>query len=176
ADLAAHHGEWVEPGHIDYRGYQIHELPPNGQGYAALQMLNILENVDFGQYPRGSAEVLHYITEAKRLAFEDVARYYADPAFSQAPLAALLSKSYARERFELIDLDAAMTTPGPGEPRLEGPGDTTYLTVADADGMMVSLIQSNYRGMGSGLVPDGLGFMLQDRGQLFSLEDDHPNV
>ncbi|HLT40046.1 MAG TPA: gamma-glutamyltransferase, partial [Enhygromyxa sp.] len=176
ADFAAHHGEWVEPGHIDYRGYQVYELPPNGQGYAALQMLNILENVDFGQYPRGSAEVLHYITEAKRLAFEDLARYYADPAFSQAPLDALLSRSYARERFELIDPDAAMTAPGPGEPRLEGPGDTTYLTVADADGMMVSLIQSNYRGMGSGLVPDGLGFMLQDRGQLFSLEDDHPNV
>jgi gamma-glutamyltranspeptidase/glutathione hydrolase len=176
ADFAAHHGEWVEPGFVDYRGYQVYELPPNGQGYAALQMLNILEYVDFGQYQRGSAEVLHYITEAKRLAFEDVARFYADPAFAAAPLDVLLSERYARERFELIDPNMAMAAPAPGEPRLEGPGDTTYLTVADQHGMMVSLIQSNYRGMGSGLVPDQLGFMLHDRGQLFALIDGHPNV
>lgn len=175
-DLAAHHGEWVEPGHVNYRGYDVYELPPNGQGYAALQMLAILEHVDFANHPRGSAEVLHYITEAKRLAFEDVARYYADPAFASAPLDALLSDRYARARFELIDPQHAMPAPGPGAPKLEGPGDTTYLTVADRDGMMVSLIQSNYRGMGSGLVPDGLGFMLQDRGQLFALDPEHPNV
>ena len=176
ADLAAHKGEWVTPGHINYRGYDVYELPPNGQGYAALQMLSMLEHIELGKFERGGPEVLHYIIEAKRLAFEDVARYYADPAFAPAPLEALLSDSYAHERFHLIDPNRASTTVAPGEPKLEGPGDTTYLTVADQDGMMVSLIQSNYRGMGSGLVPDGLGFMLQDRGQLFSLEADHANV
>ena len=176
-DLAAHEGEWVTPGHVDYRGYRVHELPPNGQGYAALQMLNILANVELSKYERGGPEVLHYLTEAKRLAFEDMARYYADPAFTDPALfQALLAPAYGRERFALIDPQQAMPDPGPGEPKLEGPGDTTYLTVADDEGMMVSLIQSNYRGMGSGLVPDGLGFMLQDRGQLFSLEDGHPNV
>ncbi len=176
ADLAAHQGEWVTPGHVNYRGYDVFELPPNGQGYAALQMLAILEHVEVGKLERGGPEVLHYIVEAKRLAFEDVARWYADPAFASAPLEALLSDAYARERFGLIDEARASTNLGPGEPKLEGPGDTTYLTVADADGMMVSLIQSNYRGMGSGLVPDGLGFMLQDRGQLFSLDESHPNA
>jgi gamma-glutamyltranspeptidase/glutathione hydrolase len=176
ADLAAHHGEWVTPGHVEYRGYDVYELPPNGQGYAALQMLAILEHVELAKLERGGPELLHYIVEAKRLAFEDVAHYYADPAFASAPLEALLSDSYARERFAQIDPARASATVGPGEPKLEGPGDTTYLTVADADGMMVSLIQSNYRGMGSGLVPDGLGFMLQDRGQLFALDEGHPNV
>ena len=175
-DLAAHEGEWVAPGGVNYRGYDVYELPPNGQGYAALQMLNILENVDLTQWPRGSAEVFHYMVEAKRLAFEDVARYYADPAFGDIPLQGLLSKSYGRERFALIEADKAGAEFGPGEPKLESDGDTTYLTVADGDGMMVSLIQSNYRGMGSGLVPDGLGFMFQDRGELFSLDPDHPNA
>ena len=175
-DLAAHQGEWVEPGSVNYRGYDVYELPPNGQGFAALQMLNILENVELKQWPRGSAEVHHYMVEAKRLAFEDVARYYADPAFAELPLEGLLSKDYGKARFALIDADRATPGFGPGEPRLEGEGDTTYLTVADGDGMMVSLIQSNYRGMGSGLVPDGLGFMLQDRGELFSLDPAHPNA
>jgi gamma-glutamyltranspeptidase/glutathione hydrolase len=175
-DLAAHTGDWVEPASVNYRGYDLYELPPNGQGVAALQMLNMLKQVDLAQWPRGSAEVFHYMVEAKRLAFEDVARYYADPDFSDIPLSALLSEQYGRERFALIDPDRAATDPGPGEPLLEGDGDTTYLTVADGDGMMVSLIQSNYRGMGSGLVPDGLGFMLQDRGELFSLDPDHPNA
>lgn len=175
-DFVDHRGEWVEPGHVEYRGYDVYELPPNGQGYAALQMLSILKHVDLGALDRGGPDLLHYVIEAKRLAFEDVARYYADPAFTEAPLAGLLSDAYGRARFETIDLAHAAASPGPGEPVLEGPGDTTYLTVADADGMMVSLIQSNYRGMGSGLVPDGLGFMLQDRGQLFALEDGHPNV
>jgi len=175
-DLASHHGEWVEPGHVDYRGYEVYELPPNGQGYAALQMLNILEQVDVAGMGRGSAALLHYIIEAKRLAFEDLARYYADPEFSPAPLAALLSKDYARARLALIDPEQAMDAPAAGEPKLDGPGDTTYLCVADQSGMMVSLIQSNYRGMGSGLVPDGLGFMLQDRGQLFALDEGHANV
>ncbi|MEO1137351.1 MAG: gamma-glutamyltransferase [Pseudomonadota bacterium] len=175
-DFAAHESEWVEPGCVDYRGYELCELPPNGQGFAALQMANILKNVDLSQWPRGSAEVLHYITEAKRLAFEDLGRYYADPDFVDIPVEALLSDEYGRKRFALIDPDVANPSPTPGDPRLEGESDTTYLTTADKDGMMVSLIQSNYRGMGSGLVPDGLGFMLQDRGELFSLDPDHPNV
>ena len=174
-DFLAHKSEWVEPGCVDYREISLCELPPNGQGFAALQMANILKHIDLASYPRGSAEVLHYITEAKRLAFEDVARYYADPDFAVIPIDRLLSDEYGRARFELIDPTSAMRAPGPGEDLLEGEGDTTYLTVADKNGMMVSLIQSNYRGMGSGLVPDGLGFMLQDRGELFSLDPDHPN-
>ncbi|WP_367947328.1 gamma-glutamyltransferase family protein [Sphingopyxis sp. BSNA05] len=176
-DFAAHSSLWVEPGCVDYRkGYELCELPPNSQGFAALQMANILKNVDLAQWPRGSAEVLHYITEAKRLAFEDVARFYADPEASPAPLEWLLSDDYGKERFALIDPAKATPGFGPGEPKLEGEGDTTYLTVADKDGMMVSLIQSNYRGMGSGLVADGLGFMFQDRGELYSLDADHPNA
>lgn len=175
-DFAVHKSEWVEPGCVDYRGYELCELPPNGQGFAALQMANILKHVDLAQWPRGSAEVLHYITEAKRLAFEDLGRYYADPVFADIPVEQLLSEDYGRERFALIDPERVNPEPAPGDLRLEGEGDTTYLTVADGNGMMVSLIQSNYRGMGSGLVPDGLGFMLQDRGELFSLDPDHPNV
>lgn len=175
-DFAAHTSDWVEPACVDYRGYDLCELPPNTQGFAALQMANILKNVDLSQWPRGHEKVLHYITEAKRLAFEDLARFYADPAFSEFPADRLLSEEYGRERFALIDPESAMTAPEPGEAKLEGEGDTTYLAVADKNGMMVSLIQSNYRGMGSGLVPDGLGFMLQDRGELFSLEPGHPNV
>jgi gamma-glutamyltranspeptidase/glutathione hydrolase len=175
-DLAAHSGNWVEPGSVNYRGYDVYELPPNGQGFAALQMLSILNNVDLTQWSRGSAEVFHYMTEAKRLAFEDVAKYYADPEFSTIPLQGLLSDEYGKKRFALIDPSKASHEFGPGNPALEGEGDTTYLTVADSSGMMVSLIQSNYRGMGSGLVADGLGFMFQDRGELFSLEEGHPNV
>lgn len=176
-DLAAHSSKWVEPGCVNYhKGYELCELPPNSQGFAALQMTNILKNIDLAQYPRGSATVLHYITEAKRLAFEDVARFYADPDFSPAPLEWLLSDAYGKQRFALIDPDKASPAFGPGEPKLEGEGDTTYLAVADKDGMMVSLIQSNYRGMGSGLVADGLGFMFQDRGELYSLDPGHPNV
>ncbi|MEM9838659.1 MAG: gamma-glutamyltransferase [Pseudomonadota bacterium] len=175
-DFAAHTSEWVEPGCVDYRGYELCELPPNGQGFAALQMANILKNVDLKQWPRGSAEVMHYITEAKRLAFEDLGLYYADPEFSDVPVDWLLSDAYGQERFALIDPERANPSPKPGDAKIEGEGDTTYLTVADGDGMMVSLIQSNYRGMGSGLVPDGLGFMLQDRGELFSLDPQHPNV
>ena len=175
-DFSEHRGDWVSPGSVSYRGYDLYELPPNGQGFAALQMLSILKNVDLTQWSRGSAEVFHYMVEAKRLAFEDVARYYADPDFSEIPLAGLLSDEYGRERFALIDPDKASTAFGPGEPKLEGDGDTTYLTVADKDGMMVSLIQSNYRGMGSGMVADGTGFMFQDRGELFSLDPAHPNA
>ena len=175
-DLDAHRGEWVEPGFVDYRGYRVYELPPNGQGFAALQMLAILEHVELAKLDRAGPELLHYLIEAKRLAFEDLALVYADPHFSPAPLERLLSDDYARERFALIDPAHASPQFNPGDALLDGPGDTTYLTVADADGMMVSLIQSNYRGMGSGLVPDQLGFMLQDRGQLFALIDGHANV
>ncbi len=178
-DFSSHESQWVNVSCVAYkRGYELCELPPNSQGFAALQMVNILKNVDLSQWERGSPEVIHYITEAKRLAFEDVARFYADPSFSKAP-AGLLTDVYGRVRFAEIDPNRATPAFRPGAPKapkLEGPGDTTYLTVADRDGMMVSLIQSNYRGMGGGLVPDGLGFMLQDRGELFSLDPDHPNV
>jgi gamma-glutamyltranspeptidase/glutathione hydrolase len=175
-DFAAHESEWVEPACTEYRdGYELCELPPNSQGFAALQMVNILRNIDLSQWERGSPEVIHYITEAKRLAYADVARFYADPDFRTFP-SELLSDDYGRRRFALIDPERATAEFGPGEPKLEGEGDTTYLTVADKDGMMVSLIQSNYRGMGGGLVPDRLGFMFQDRGELFSLDPAHRNV
>ena len=175
-DFAEHESEWVEVACADYKnGYELCELPPNGQGFAALQMVNILKNIDLSQWERGSAEVLHYITEAKRLAYADVARFYADPAFAKFPME-LLSEDYGKRRFALIDPEKATPDFGPGNPKLEGPGDTTYLTVTDKNGMMVSLIQSNYRGMGGGLTPDGLGFMFQDRGELFSLDPAHPNV
>jgi len=175
-DFAEHSSDWVEPACAEYRdGFELCELPPNTQGFAALQMVNILRNVDLSQWERGSPEVLHYITEAKRLAYADVARFYADPDFFPFPQD-LLTKEYGAERFALIDPERATPEFGPGEPKLEGEGDTTYLTVTDKDGMMVSLIQSNYRGMGGGLVPDGLGFMFQDRGELFSLDPAHPNA
>lgn len=175
-DFAAHSSDWVEPACAEYRdGYELCELPPNGQGFAALQMVNILKNVDLRRWERGSPEVIHYITEAKRLAYADVARFYADTDFFPFPKD-LLTEEYGRERFALIDPERATPEFGPGEPKLEGEGDTTYLTVTDKDGMMVSLIQSNYRGMGGGLVPDGLGFMFQDRGELFSLDPAHPNA
>jgi len=179
ADFAAHDSTWVDVACVEYRkGYELCELPPNSQGFAALQMVNILKNVDLTQWERGSPQVLHYITEAKRLAFEDAARFYADPAFAAAP-EELLSDAYGKQRFALIDPAKATPAFTPGAliaPKLEGPGDTTYLTVADKDGMMVSLIQSNYRGMGGGLVADGLGFMFQDRGELYSLDPAHPNA
>lgn len=178
-DFANHESEWVDVACAAYRdGFELCELPPNSQGFAALQMVAILKNVDLRQWERGSPEVIHYITEAKRLAYADVARFYADPSFSKLP-AQLLTEEYGKERFALIDPAKATAKFAPGEPapepKLEGEGDTTYMTVTDKDGMMVSLIQSNYRGMGGGLVPDGLGFMLQDRGELFSLDPEHPN-
>lgn len=174
-DLASHHGEWVEPVSSNYRGYDVWELPPNSQGIAALQMLNILEGYDFSKIPFGSAEHIHLFTEAKKLAFADRARFYADPAFQPAPLARLISKDYAAQRRALISMDKALKEVQPGTPKQLEEGDTIYLTVADADGMMVSLIQSNYRGMGSGMAPPGLGFILQDRGEMFVLKKDHPN-
>jgi gamma-glutamyltranspeptidase/glutathione hydrolase len=175
ADLAAHRSEWVEPVSVNYRGYDVWELPPNTQGVAALQMLNILEPYDLKSLGFGSADYLHLFVEAKKLAFEDRARYYADPEFAKIPLKALLSKDYAAKRRALIKPDQAARE-YPLDAKALEQGDTIYMTVADSAGNMVSLIQSNYRGMGSGMTPDGCGFILQDRGELFSLEDGHPNV
>jgi len=174
ADLAAHRGEWVTPATIDYRGVGVWALPPNGQGLATLQMLNMLERFDLAGMGFLSTASLHHQIEAKRLAFEDRARYYADPAFAQIPIEWLISKDYAAQRAALIRPDRILTPAHAGE--APGQGDTTYLCAADADGMMVSLIQSNYQGMGSGLMPDGLGFMFQNRGKSFSLQDGHPNL
>ena len=175
ADLAGHQGEWVEPVSSNYRGYDVWELPPNSQGIAALQILNILEGYDFTKIAFGSPEHVHLFVEAKKLAFADRARFYADPAFSPAPVQRLVSKDYAAQRRALISMDTALKEAQPGTPRQLEEGDTIYMTVADADGMMVSLIQSNYRGMGSGMAPPGLGFILQDRGEMFVLQDGHPN-
>jgi gamma-glutamyltranspeptidase / glutathione hydrolase len=172
-DLYRHHSEWVEPISTTYRGYEIWELPPNGQGIAALQILNILEGFDIAAMGFGSADYIHVFTEAKKLAFEDRAKYYADPFFSKTPVAQLISKKYAAERRKLIDRDKAAKIYDPG--KIEA-ANTVYLTVADKYGNMVSLIQSNYRGMGSGMCPDGLGFILQDRGEMFSLAEGHNNV
>jgi gamma-glutamyltranspeptidase/glutathione hydrolase len=172
-DFAAHHGEWVEPVSTNYRGVDVWELPPNGQGIAALQMLNILEGYDFSKIPFGSAEHVHLFVEAKKLAFADRAALYADPEFYKTPVAELISKDYAAKRRKLIDPDHAARSVDAGAALNQG--DTVYLTVADASGMMVSLIQSNYRGMGSGMAPPGLGFILQDRGQQFVLKAGHPN-
>jgi len=179
-DMAAHHGEWVTPVSTNYRGYDVWELPPNGQGIAALQMLNVLEGYDFSRIPFGSPEHVHLLVEAKKLAFADRARWYADPAFQPLPVARMISKPYARERAKLISPDKVLREVQPGTPKELEEGDTIYMTVADKDGMMVSLIQSNYRGMGSGMTPTGLGFILQDRGEMFVLKDcegatPHPN-
>lgn len=174
-DFEQHHSDWVEPVSVNYRGYDIYELPPNGQGIAALQMLNILKGFDLEAMGHNSAEYLHVQTEAKKLAFEDRAHFYADMDFYDVPLDWLLSDEYADERRQLIKMDRALKDVEHGDPKLQS-GDTIYLTVADGNGMMVSLIQSNFLGLGSGLVPDGLGFGLQDRGALFTMEEGHANV
>jgi gamma-glutamyltranspeptidase/glutathione hydrolase len=174
ADLAAHRGEWVEPVSTSYRGVELWELPPNGQGISALQMLNLLEGYDLARAGFGSVQHLHTLIEAKKLAFEDRAHFFADPAFYRAPVAWLLSREYAAERRQLIAPDRVLRSIDPGHPPLAG-GDTIYLATADRWGNMVSLIQSNYRGMGSGMAPPGLGFILQDRGELFVLKEGHPN-
>lgn len=166
-DFREHTANWVEPVSANYRGYDVWELPPNGQGIATLQMLNLLEHFDIGSMQPNSAEHLHLFIEAKKLAFEDRAVYYADMDFAEVPLKELISKQYARQRVKLIDPKRATEHVEPG--RLKGSSDTTYLTTADKDGNMVSLIQSIYYPWGSGFVPDGMGFCLQNRGQLFSL-------
>ena len=172
-DMARHHSEWIEPVSTTYRGFEVWELPPNGQGISALQMLNILEGYDIESMGFGSADYIHLFTEAKKLAFEDRAKYYADPRFSKVPVAQLISKKYAAERRKLIDREKAGKVYDAGVIKTD---NTIYLTVADKFGNMVSLIQSNYRGMGSGMCPAGLGFILQDRGEMFSLAPGHANV
>ena len=172
-DLKNHKSEWIDPVSTNYRGYDIWELPPNGQGIAALQILNLLEAYDIRSMGFGSAEYIHHFVEAKKIAFADRAKYYADMDFNKVPVKYLISKEYADIRRKEIRPDKAAKRVLPGN--LEN-GDTIYLTTADSEGNMVSLIQSNYRGMGSGMVPTGLGFMLQDRGELFSLDQNHFNV
>lgn len=174
-DLERHTSTWVEPATVNYRGYDVYELPPNSQGVAALQALSILEGFDLKAMGFQSPQTLHTLIEAKKLAFADRAKFYADPDFAKIPLAGLLSKGYAAERRKLINPDRAAKQVAPGNPALKD-GDTIYMCTADDEGNMVSLIQSNYRGMGSGVVVPGLGFMFQDRGELFSMEPGHANV
>lgn len=171
-DFQDHHSDWIEPVSTNYRGYDIWELPPNGQGIAVLQILNILENYDIKSMGFGSADYIHTFVEAKKLAFEDRAKFYADPEFNKLPIKGLISKEYAKDRMKLIKPDKAARVYPPGNPEH---GNTIYLTTADKDGNMVSLIQSNYRGMGSGMTPGKLGFILQDRGEMFSLDPNHMN-
>ncbi len=175
SDLESHTSTWIEPVSTNYRGYDVFELPPNGQGIAALQMLNILEAYDLQSLGYNNPETLHLMIEAKKLAYEDRAKFYADPEFYDVPLEMLISKKYAAQRRQLIDSTRAAKSYDAGHPALNE-GDTIYLATADAEGNMVSLIQSNFRGMGSGVVVPGLGFCFQDRGQLFSLQPDHANV
>ncbi len=171
-DLKSYKAEWIKPVSSNYRGFDVWELPPNGQGIAALQILNILEQYDIASMGHNSAEYIHLFTEAKKLAYEDRAKYYADMSFADVPVKELISKEYALTRNKLINPKKAASTYDSG---IFEDGDTIYMTVADKDGNMVSLIQSNYRGMGSGMVPPNLGFMLQDRGEMFSLNPEHRN-
>jgi gamma-glutamyltranspeptidase/glutathione hydrolase len=174
-DLANHSSEWITPVSTNYRGWEVYELPPSGQGIAALQILNILEAYDIASMGFGSAEYIHLLVEAKKLAYEDRARSYADMDFVDVPVDRLISKDYAEERRKLISMTEASKRLPAGAAKLEN-GDTIYLTVADGEGNMVSLIQSNFRGMGSGMIPGDLGFMLQDRAELFSLDPKHANA
>jgi len=174
-DFEKHISTWVEPVSVNYRGYDVFELPPNGQGIATLQMLNILEGFDLRAMGLNSPETLHRMIEVKKIVWADRAKFYADPAFAKIPLTGLLSKTYAAERRRLIDPNHAEKHIEAGNPALDQ-GDTIYMCTADDEGNMVSLIQSNYRGMGSGIVVPSLGFMFQDRGELFSMDPQHANV
>jgi len=175
-DLTEYSGEWVEPISTTYRDWTVYELPPNGQGLAALEMLNIMERFPLGQkdWGFGSAKALHAMIEAKKLAYTDLAKYIGDPRGQKLPVATLLSKEWAAERAKLIDADKANCEVTAGA--LPGGSDTTYLSVVDREGNMVSLIQSNYSGFGSGIVAPGTGFVLHNRGGLFSLEPGSPNA
>ncbi len=175
-DLAEFSSEWVEPISTTYRGWTVYEIPPNGQGIATLEMLNILEGFPLAKFGPNSADALHAMIEAKKLAYADMYRYVADPKFSQVPVEGMLSKDYAAARVKLIDMVKANCNVLPGEPAFPAKGDTTYLTVVDAEGNMVSLIQSNFLGFGSGLVADGTGFALQNRGGLFKLDPQSPDA
>jgi gamma-glutamyltranspeptidase / glutathione hydrolase len=174
-DLASHTSEWVKPVSANYRGYDVFELPPPTQGIAALQILEILEGYDVKAMGFLSADYVHAFVEAKKLAFEDRAHFYSDPAFGANPVAGLISAEYAAKRRELVNMKRAAARYAAGNPALEE-GDTVYLTTADSAGNMVSLIQSNYRGMGSGMTPPGLGFILHDRGELFDLTEGRANT
>ena len=175
SDLASHASEWIRPVSSSYRGHDVYALPPNTQGIATLQILNLLEQHDIRPLRFGSAKYLHLLVEAKKLAFEDRARYYADPAFVATPTEELISKEYALERGRLIDPQRAATAVVHGDPRLDSP-QTVYLAAGDRDGLLISLIQSNYRGMGSGMTPGDLGFVMHNRGELFNLDPHHPNA
>ncbi len=174
ADLAEHQSEWVDPVSVNYRGYDVWELPPNGQGIAALEMLNLLSGFDVAAMGRRSADFVHLFIEAKKLAFADRARFYADPAFADVPIAELISKSYAETQRQRIDMTKAATDVPAGNPKISR-GDTVYVTAVDKDRNCCSLIQSNYYGFGSKVVPGDVGFVLQNRGALFALDDEHPN-
>jgi len=174
-DLADYSSEWVEPISTTYRDWTVYELPPNGQGIAALEMLNLMETFPLGQFGPNSTRTLHVMIEAKKLAYADLLRYIGDPKHAKLPVAGLLAKDYARERARLIDMAKANCAVPAGTPAPPG-GDTIYLSVVDREGNMVSLIQSNYQGFGSGLVADGTGFALQNRGALFSLDPASPNA
>ncbi len=179
ADLAEFKPEWVDPIQTMYRGWTVSQIPPQGQGIAVLMMLNLMERFPLGEYGFHSPQALHVMIEAKKLAYADLLRYIGDPLFSKLPVSALLSKDRAVQRAKLIDAARAQCSVEPAQ--LEGittaqGNDTIYLTTTDRDGNMVSLIQSNYSGFGSGIVPDGAGFMLQNRGALFTLEPNHPNT
>ena len=174
ADLAEFSSEWVEPISTTYHGWTVYEIPPQGQGIAALSMLNIMETFPLKEWGHNQPNTLHAMIEAKKLAYADILRYVADPRFSEVPVDGILSKGYAKQRSGLIDMEKANCSVGPGEPPYPG-SDTTYLTVVDRQGNMVSFIQSNYAGFGSGVVAGGTGFALQNRGALFNLDPSHPN-
>jgi gamma-glutamyltranspeptidase/glutathione hydrolase len=174
-DLAGYSSEWVEPISTTYRDWTVYEIPPNGQGIAALEMLNVMETFPVRQF-QNPADMTHMMIEAKKLAYADMYRYVADQKFSRVPVAGMLSKDYAAQRAKLIDMTKANCDVGPGDPEFSAKGDTMYLSVVDRDGNMVSLIQSNYSLFGSGVVADGTGFVLQNRGGLFSLDPKSPNV
>jgi gamma-glutamyltranspeptidase/glutathione hydrolase len=174
-DLAKHTSEWVEPVKTTYRGHDVWELPPPGQGIAALQMLNLLEPHDIKGMGPTSADYWHLMVEAKKLAYADRAKYYADPKFAKVPVSELISKEYAKERAKLFDAKKAGVNVAAGDAKL-GKADTIYLCVVDKDRNCVSLIQSNYYGFGSGLAPPDLGFALQNRGTLFALDPAHANT
>jgi gamma-glutamyltranspeptidase/glutathione hydrolase len=175
ADLAEFSSEWVQPLAIDYRGWKVYELPPNGQGVGALEMLNILSLFPLGTYQSRGADELHVQMEAQKLAYADLERYVADPRFAKVPVSGMISTEYARERAKLIDLKKARCETAPGTPPAVS-GDTIYLSVVDREGNIVSLIQSLYDHFGSGVGVDDFGFILQNRGALFTLNAAHPNA
>jgi gamma-glutamyltranspeptidase/glutathione hydrolase len=176
ADLADYSSEWVEPLSTTYHGWTVYELPPNVQGIAALEMLNVMESFPLARFGPNSTDALHVMIETKKLAYADLIRYVADPKFSKVPISGMLSKQYAAQRAKLIDMEKANCNVSPGEPGFSTNGDTTYLSIVDREGNMVSLIQSNYLAFGSGVVADGTGFALQNRGALFSIDPSSPNV